>query len=168
LDAVPLDDRGLLLGDGLFETLLWRDGDFVLAEAHAAAGADEAVMLNTRDEIAGAAAANVFWAKDDRLFAPPWSMAARRLGIDYQELTCGAEVLASADAILLTSSLVGVRPAARGRRPGLNPSDGRRVGRSRGRRQLRIRGRSARLECRRGSPAARPRPKRDWRPPAGR
>ena len=23
LDAFPLDDRGLLLGDGLFETLLW-------------------------------------------------------------------------------------------------------------------------------------------------
>ena len=40
--------------------------------------------------------------------------AARRLGIDYQQLTGGAEALASADAILLTSSLVGVRPARLG------------------------------------------------------
>ena len=30
LDAVPLDDRGLLLGDGLFETLLAIDGRLVL------------------------------------------------------------------------------------------------------------------------------------------
>jgi branched-subunit amino acid aminotransferase/4-amino-4-deoxychorismate lyase len=33
--GVPLDDRGLLLGDGLFETLLWREGELVLGEAHA-------------------------------------------------------------------------------------------------------------------------------------
>lgn len=32
--SVPHDDRGLLLGDGLFETLLARDGALVLAEAH--------------------------------------------------------------------------------------------------------------------------------------
>jgi len=35
LPAVPLDDRGLLLGDGLFETLLWTGGGLVLAEDHA-------------------------------------------------------------------------------------------------------------------------------------
>jgi branched-subunit amino acid aminotransferase/4-amino-4-deoxychorismate lyase len=34
--GVPLDDRGLLLGDGLFETLLWREGELVMGEAHAA------------------------------------------------------------------------------------------------------------------------------------
>jgi branched-chain amino acid aminotransferase/4-amino-4-deoxychorismate lyase len=33
--SVPVDDRGLLLGDGLFETLLWRDGELVDFEAHA-------------------------------------------------------------------------------------------------------------------------------------
>jgi branched-chain amino acid aminotransferase/4-amino-4-deoxychorismate lyase len=33
--TVDLSDRGLLLGDGLFETLLWRDGRLVLFEAHA-------------------------------------------------------------------------------------------------------------------------------------
>ncbi len=34
MDAVPLDDRGLLLADGLFETLLWRDGALMFGEAH--------------------------------------------------------------------------------------------------------------------------------------
>ncbi|WP_205598241.1 aminotransferase class IV, partial [Caulobacter sp. 17J65-9] len=33
--SVPIDDRGLLLGDGLFETLLWRSGELVRFEAHA-------------------------------------------------------------------------------------------------------------------------------------
>jgi branched-chain amino acid aminotransferase/4-amino-4-deoxychorismate lyase len=32
--SVPYDDRGLLLGDGLFETVLARDGALVLVEAH--------------------------------------------------------------------------------------------------------------------------------------
>jgi branched-chain amino acid aminotransferase/4-amino-4-deoxychorismate lyase len=32
---VPLDDRGLLLGDGLFETLLFTRGELMLAEDHA-------------------------------------------------------------------------------------------------------------------------------------
>jgi branched-chain amino acid aminotransferase/4-amino-4-deoxychorismate lyase len=31
---MPLDDRGLLLGDGLFETLLAQDGELVWLEAH--------------------------------------------------------------------------------------------------------------------------------------
>ncbi|MES2343996.1 MAG: aminotransferase class IV [Pseudomonadota bacterium] len=33
---IPLDDRGLLLGDGLFETLLAKDGTLVEAQAHLA------------------------------------------------------------------------------------------------------------------------------------
>jgi branched-subunit amino acid aminotransferase/4-amino-4-deoxychorismate lyase len=33
--SLDLSDRGLLLGDGLFETLLWRDGRPVLFDAHA-------------------------------------------------------------------------------------------------------------------------------------
>lgn len=33
--GVPLDDRGLLLGDGLFETLLWSGGTLILGEDHA-------------------------------------------------------------------------------------------------------------------------------------
>ncbi|HEX7761521.1 MAG TPA: aminotransferase class IV, partial [Caulobacteraceae bacterium] len=34
MTGVPTDDRGLTLGDGLFETLLARDGDLVAFEAH--------------------------------------------------------------------------------------------------------------------------------------
>jgi branched-subunit amino acid aminotransferase/4-amino-4-deoxychorismate lyase len=30
----PLDDRGLLLGDGLFETMLWTGGDLPHLDAH--------------------------------------------------------------------------------------------------------------------------------------
>ena len=34
MDAIPLDDRGLLLGDGLFETVLSRGGELVALAAH--------------------------------------------------------------------------------------------------------------------------------------
>jgi branched-subunit amino acid aminotransferase/4-amino-4-deoxychorismate lyase len=43
--AVPLDDRGLLLGDGLFETLLFTRGELVLAEAHARRMIEGAAVL---------------------------------------------------------------------------------------------------------------------------
>ena len=33
--SLEASDRGLLLGDGLFETLLWRDGRLMMFEAHA-------------------------------------------------------------------------------------------------------------------------------------
>jgi len=235
LDAVPLDDRGLLLGDGLFETLLFTRGDLVLAEAHArrmidgaavlglpaptaadfigcglaavraaglaqaraavrvtltagsggrgldrpaepkprlfataalavrpesaatlviartrrnqaspasrlktlayldnvlarreaaAAGGDEVVMLNTLGELACAAAANLFWLKAGVLFTPApetgcldgviarqVAAAAAVLGIEVRQVREAAEALAGADAVFLTNSLIGVRPA---------------------------------------------------------
>jgi len=235
LEAVPLDDRGLLLGDGLFETLLAVDGRLVLAEAHAdrmvrgaavlaipaptpedfvacaatavraadlldgraavrvtltagsggrgldrpatltprlfataarsvkpsapaalliartrrnaaspasrlkalayldnvlarreaaQAGADEAVMLNTEGAVACAAAANLFWIRNDVLFTPgpgtgrldgimagQVADAAIGLGLEVREVSEGSESLEAAEAIFLTSSLIGVRPA---------------------------------------------------------
>lgn len=42
---IPLDDRGLLLGDGLFETVLARSGELVLFEAHMARLADGCAAL---------------------------------------------------------------------------------------------------------------------------
>jgi branched-chain amino acid aminotransferase/4-amino-4-deoxychorismate lyase len=235
VDAVPLDDRGLLLADGLFETLLWRDGALMLAEAHwarmsagaqtlglppptpaalaecalgavrdagldaaraavrvtltagsggrglerpaapqprlfataaaapkpvgpaslfiaslrrneaspasrlktlayldnvlarreaRAAGADEAVMLNTLGELACAAAANLWWVEGGVLATPAEAAgclagimagqvaeAAARLGIEVRRARVGAETLDRAEAVFLTSSLVGVRPA---------------------------------------------------------
>jgi branched-chain amino acid aminotransferase/4-amino-4-deoxychorismate lyase len=241
VDAVPLDDRGLLLGDGLFETLLWNDGALILAEAHAArmaegagalglpapahdaflaaaeaavrsagltgaraavritltagsggrgldrpgvlasrlfataapsvrpatpaqlhvagvrrnqasptsrmktlayldnvlarrealaAGADEALMLNTLGDAACAAAANVFWLGDGALFTPAAETgrldgimarqvkrAALELGLEVVEGAFGVPALAAAEAVFLTSSLIGVRPARFGAAP---------------------------------------------------
>ena len=235
MSRVPLDDRGLLLGDGLFETLLWANHALILAEAHAqrmirgalelglpppnleafvrraqaavwiagvrnaraavrvtltagsggrgidrpaeikprllataaaaerpttpasliiaqvrrnqaspasrlktlayldnvlarrearAAGAEEAVMLNTRGEIACAAVANIFWVKDGALFTPASDagrldgimagvvvVAAKELGIETREVLAPPAVLESADAIFLTNSLIGLRAA---------------------------------------------------------
>ena len=241
MEAVPLDDRGLLLGDGLFETLLWKDGALVLAEAHAArmaegaaalglpapahdaflavaeaavrsagltgaraavritltagsggrgldrpevlaprlfataaaaarpeaparlhvaevrrnqaspasrlktlayldnvlarrearaAGADEALMLNTLGEVACTAAANVFWMGDGGLFTPAAETgrldgimarqvkrAALKLGLEVVQGAFGAPALAAAEAVFLTNSLIGVRPAGFGAAP---------------------------------------------------
>jgi len=235
MGAVPLDDRGLLLGDGLFETLLAIDGRLTLAPDHAArmaagalvlgipaptvkdfiacadaavraagllqgraavrvtltagsggrgldrpaeltprifataapsakpltpgslviaqtrrnaaspasrlktlsyldnilarreatrAGADEAVMLNTSGEIACAAAANLFWVADgvlctpaphtgrlDGIMARQVFEAALGLGLEAREVGEDAAALARAEAIFLTNSLIGVRPA---------------------------------------------------------
>jgi branched-chain amino acid aminotransferase/4-amino-4-deoxychorismate lyase len=36
MDLIPIDDRGLLLGDGLFETVLFKAGEPVLWDAHLA------------------------------------------------------------------------------------------------------------------------------------
>ena len=228
---IPVDDRGLLLGDGLFETLLARDGDLVAADAHLdrmiegcavlglpppdrgeamrrmrealaavagdraavrltltagsggrgldrpeassprlfataapapaipgparvavsavrrnegspasrlktlayldnvlaragarAAGADEALMLNNRGEVACAAAANLFWMRDGTLETPALDCGvlagiaraaviarARALGIEVREVRAGVEVLEAVEALFLTNSLIGVR-----------------------------------------------------------
>jgi branched-subunit amino acid aminotransferase/4-amino-4-deoxychorismate lyase len=94
--------------------------DNVLARREAAP--DEALMLNGRGEIACAAAANVFWLAEGRLFTPALDcgvlagvMRARvleqatALGVEPGEVRAGREALAAAEAIFLTSSLVGAR-----------------------------------------------------------
>jgi branched-subunit amino acid aminotransferase/4-amino-4-deoxychorismate lyase len=235
LHAIPLDDRGLLLGDGLFETLLHTRGELMLAEDHArrmqdgaaalglpapttaefvacaaaavghaglsggraavrvtltagsggrgldrpaqlrprlfataapaarpetaatlaiaetrrnqaspasrlktlayldnvlarretaAAGADEALMLNTLGELACAAAANLFWLQAGALLTPALQtgrmdgvmarqviVAAAAQGLEVRQVRTGAQALDGADAIFLTSSLIGIRPA---------------------------------------------------------
>ena len=97
--------------------------DNVLARREAvAAGADEALMLNTGGELCGGAAANLFWIAGGRLFTPHLDCgvldgimrgqvlaAAARLGVEAIEARAGAEVLASADAVFLTNSLIGLR-----------------------------------------------------------
>lgn len=98
--------------------------DNVLARAQArGAGVDEALMLNTRGDVACAAAANVFWLWGGRLFTPSLvcgvlagTMRARvitaagDLGVEVAQVRVGPAELARADAVFLTNSLIGVRP----------------------------------------------------------
>ena len=106
------------------KTLAYLDNVLARAEARAA-GADEAVMRNTRGDLACAAAANLFWIKEGRLFTPAldcgvlaglqrarvlvWAWAA---AVPAQEVVAGPEALATAEAVFLTNALIGVRPVA--------------------------------------------------------
>ncbi len=87
-------------------------------------GADEALLLNHRGEIACASAANVFWWSNETLKTPALSCGvlagigrrrvldrARDLGLATQEVCEPREALDQADLIFLTNSLIGVRQA---------------------------------------------------------
>lgn len=101
--------------------------DNVLARAEAkAAGADEAVMRNNHGDLACAGAANLFWVAGGVLFTPALHCgvlegltrrrviaAARDLDVDVHEVATGAEALDEAEAVFVTNSLMGVRPARR-------------------------------------------------------
>jgi branched-chain amino acid aminotransferase/4-amino-4-deoxychorismate lyase len=105
------------------KTLAYLDNVLARREAREA-GADEAVMLNTRGELACAAAANLFWIKGDRLFTPALACGALSglvradvlgvvavSGLDVHEIAAGPEALAEAEAVFITNSLIGVRAA---------------------------------------------------------
>ena len=95
--------------------------DNVLARAEAkAAGAEEALMLNTAGEIACAAAANVFWVRHNDVFTPDLACgvldgimrceviaACHRLGLPVEEVSANSRRLAGAP-MFITNSLVGV------------------------------------------------------------
>ncbi|MBT9473295.1 MAG: aminotransferase class IV [Pseudomonadota bacterium] len=94
--------------------------DSVLARAEARGqGADEALMLNSRGQAACAAAANLFWVREGRLFTPALdcgvlagTMRARVLavaagaGVEAVEVR---ETPTGAEAMFITNSLIGVR-----------------------------------------------------------
>lgn len=116
------------------KTLAYLDNVLARREAQAA-GADEAVMLNTRGQLACAAAANLFWIANGRLFTPALDcgvlpgvvrgrvlVAAAELGTPVAEVAVGPEILARAEAIFLTNSLIGLRPVAEvdGKRCGMS------------------------------------------------
>ncbi len=100
--------------------------DNVLARAAAReSGADEALLLNTRGELACAAGANLFWIAGDKLYTPALACgvldgimrgqalaAARDLGAEAIETRAGREALDGAQALFLTNSLIGVRRVA--------------------------------------------------------
>jgi branched-chain amino acid aminotransferase/4-amino-4-deoxychorismate lyase len=106
------------------KTLAYLDNVLARREAHAA-GADEAVLLNTADEVACAGAANLFWVEGDTLVTPALDCgvldgimrasvltAAPALGIRVAEAHAGLDRLLRADAIFLSNSLIGLRPVA--------------------------------------------------------
>jgi branched-subunit amino acid aminotransferase/4-amino-4-deoxychorismate lyase len=110
--------------------------DNILARREArAAGADEAVMLNGRGEIACATAANIFWITDEVLRTPRLDCgvlagimrgrvlaAAQSLGMATQEVVALPKALEVSDAVFLTNSLIGLRQAVGlGRAQGVNP-----------------------------------------------
>jgi branched-chain amino acid aminotransferase/4-amino-4-deoxychorismate lyase len=107
------------------KTLSYLDNVLARGEARAA-GADEAVMLNNRGELACASAANLFWITDDTLFTPALSCGvlngivrarvlakAAALGVETVVVAAGVPALEGARAAFLTNSLIGVRPVAR-------------------------------------------------------
>jgi branched-chain amino acid aminotransferase/4-amino-4-deoxychorismate lyase len=97
--------------------------DNVMARAAArAAGADEALMLNTQGHVAGGAAANIFWTLGERLVTPALEVgvldgvmrarvlaAAARAGVETLEARVSAAGLEAAEAMFLTNSLIGLR-----------------------------------------------------------
>lgn len=93
--------------------------DSVLARRVAAPA--EALMLNNRGEVACAAAANIFWIRDGRLFTPHRDcgvldgvMRRQVMAIvGVEEVQAPRAMLESAEAIFLTNSLTGVRPVHR-------------------------------------------------------
>jgi branched-subunit amino acid aminotransferase/4-amino-4-deoxychorismate lyase len=98
--------------------------DNILARREAtAAGADEALMLNTDGEVACAAVANLFWLKDGVLHTPALEcgvldgvIRARLLtgaSLPVREVRAGLDAVRGADAVYLTNSLIGIRPVSR-------------------------------------------------------
>ncbi|WP_257837185.1 aminotransferase class IV [Phenylobacterium sp. J426] len=82
-------------------------------------------MLNTRGEVACAAAANIFWIAGGVVRTPALDCgvldgiiraevlrACARLGVTCEEVRVGPEALHGA-AVFLTNSLIGVRPVTR-------------------------------------------------------
>lgn len=80
----------------------------------------EALMLNNRGEIACAAAANIFWVRGGKLFTPHRDCGVldgimRRQvinAVDVEEVQAPRAMLEAAEAVFLTSSLIGIRPVA--------------------------------------------------------
>jgi branched-chain amino acid aminotransferase/4-amino-4-deoxychorismate lyase len=97
--------------------------DNILARLQARqAGAEEALMLNGDGEIACAAAANLFWVAEGRLWTPALDCgvlegvvrgqviaAAQGLGVETVQTAAPLQALEGAEGVFLTNSLMGVR-----------------------------------------------------------
>jgi branched-chain amino acid aminotransferase/4-amino-4-deoxychorismate lyase len=100
--------------------------DNVLARRQARTqGADEALVLNSRGEIAGCAAANLFWIQDNWLYTPALECGvldglmraqvlrtARAVGLEPVETRADLETLKWQEGMFITNCLIGVRVVA--------------------------------------------------------
>lgn len=104
------------------KTLSYVDNVVARAEARSK-GADEALMLNLKGQLACAAAANLFWTRGLRLYTPALECgvldgvirarviaAAQARGVGVQEVVARKFVLLRAGAVFLTNSLIGAAP----------------------------------------------------------
>jgi branched-chain amino acid aminotransferase/4-amino-4-deoxychorismate lyase len=99
------------------KTLAYLDNVLARREARAS-GADEALMLSTAGDLACAAAANLFWIREERLFTPALECgvlggtvrAALLADAGAVEIVAKPEALAGAGAVFLTNSLIGLQP----------------------------------------------------------
>jgi branched-chain amino acid aminotransferase len=94
----------------------------ILARAEAdAAGADEALLLNTEGHVVEAASSNLFWIQDQTVCTPPLASGilagvtravvleiCRNLGIDVREIAITPGALQQVEAIFLSLSSVGI------------------------------------------------------------
>ncbi|WP_269714723.1 aminotransferase class IV [Caulobacter sp. NIBR2454] len=101
--------------------------DNVLARRQAlAAGADEALMLNTGGEVACATAANLFWINGDALFTPSLECGvlagttrarvialAKDLRVPVVEGAFAPDAIHGSEGAFLTNSLIGLRAISR-------------------------------------------------------
>ena len=103
------------------KTLSYLDNVLARRQAHDL-GAGEALLLNTQGELACAAAANLFWIDQGRLFTPALECgvldgimraevlaAAGAMGVEAVEVRAAREALDGAEGAFLTNSLIGVR-----------------------------------------------------------
>jgi branched-chain amino acid aminotransferase/4-amino-4-deoxychorismate lyase len=104
------------------KTLSYLDNVLARAEARER-GADEALMLNLKGQLACAAAGNLFWTRGARLYTPALACgvldgivrarviaAADRRGVVVQEVVAKRFVLARAGAVFVTNSLISCAP----------------------------------------------------------
>jgi branched-chain amino acid aminotransferase/4-amino-4-deoxychorismate lyase len=98
------------------KSLGYLDNVLVRREAEAA-GADEALLLNTAGHAACASAANLFWITEGRLYTPSLScgvldgvMRAQVIGAaPVEEVRANLDAVLKAEAAFLTNSLIGIR-----------------------------------------------------------
>lgn len=106
------------------KTLSYMDNVLAAREA-AAAGADDALMLNSAGRVASSTIANIFFEKEGALITPALSegilpgvmraaviRAVKQLGVQVREKQIKPADIATADGLFLTNSLRFIRPVA--------------------------------------------------------